>query len=55
MSHITASNATKRNIVPTIQCRVQKHAPAARKINVAAIGHCNPAQYCMRYWTEVVL
>jgi hypothetical protein len=34
-----AKKATTRNIEPTIQCRVQKHAPAARKMSVAAMNY----------------
>lgn len=30
-------NATTKNSVPTIQCRVQKQAPEARNIKVAAM------------------
>lgn len=36
-THNTAMNATSKNTVPTIQCRVQKHRPEAKKISVAAM------------------
>jgi len=45
-----AKKATSRNIEPTIQCRVQKHTPAARNMRVAAIGYCTAERYCMRNW-----
>ncbi len=53
MIYNTAKAATKRKSDPTIQCLVQKHAPAARKMRVAAIGaHCTAERYCMRNWME---
>jgi len=55
MTHSTAKKATSRNIEPTIQCRVQKHAPAARKMTVATIRNCSPTQHCMRNWMEAIL
>lgn len=55
MTQSTAKKETNKNMDPTIQCRVQKHAPAARKITVATIGdHCNPAQHCTRNWIAVI-
>lgn len=37
MIQSTTTKATNKKSVPTIQCRVQKHAPEARKMIVAAI------------------
>lgn len=54
MIHRTMTKATTRKTVPTIQCFVQKHAPEARKMSVAAINDCNPAQHCTRNWIGVV-
>jgi len=54
MTQRTAITATTRNNPPTIQCRVQKHAPAARKISVAAMTDSNSRQYCTRYWMEAI-
>lgn len=56
MIYNTAKNANNRNIEPTTQCRVQKHAPAARKITVAIIdSNCIRARHCMRNCTAVIL
>ena len=56
MTQSTAKKATSRNIVPTIQWRVQKHNPEARKIKVATIGaDCSCAQHCIGNWMEAIL
>lgn len=53
MIYSTITVATIRKSVPTIQWRVQKHAPAAKKMSVAAIGsNCTSDRYCTCNWME---
>lgn len=54
MTYSTIPMATSRNKLPTIQCRVQKQAPEARKISAAAMAglltvcdQATPVQYWM--------
>ena len=47
-------NATTRNSVPTAQWRVQKQAPEARKISVAAMRHCSAGHHCTRNCMTVI-
>lgn len=54
MTQSVTTKATIRNSVPTIQCRVQKHAPEARKMSVAAIGgDSNSLSHCTVHCMEV--
>ena len=54
MIHMIAKSATNRNVAPTIQCFVQKHAPAARKMSVAAMRHCKAVEHCIRNWMGLI-
>ena len=55
MSQSVTTKATSREIEPTIQWRVQKHAPEKMKITVAAMGSdLISDEYCTVYCMENV-
>lgn len=55
MNQSVTTSATMRNRVPTIQCFVQKHAPEAKKMSVAAMEmEFRPAKHCTRHCIEVI-